>query len=296
MRKVILFCVLVCIFSCEKVIHVKPPDYSAKATIQCMLQPDSIPVLFFYKTVPYLNNQIKYADLFIRDAIVTLQSSAGTDSLFIDSVFDRIDCQYQFFYKGNVAVIGNESYTLSISSNGEKYIASCVTNLLKPSIDSVVYTPSFKDLYGEHEGVIVYFEDAPGQNNYYRYEMLRYVDTSVQLAGPAVPVSFCLGNDSIIIRELGRSLYTDEGASGSQIKIVVEPAYTHVQGVRGLVSMESVDKNAYDFFSQLDKQKLTQFNPFVEPVFLREGQFGSRAIGYFSAMTKSDQVEFIFPE
>lgn len=50
------------------------------------------------------------------------------------------------------------------------------------------------------------------------------------------------------------------------------------------------------FFDQLEKQKVAQLNPFVEPVFLRDGQFGSKAIGYFSAMNKSNPVTFIYPE
>jgi hypothetical protein len=125
--------------------------------------------------------------------------------------------------------------------------------------------------------------------------MLRYIDTSTQKAN-AGAASVCLGKDSIIVHELGRSVYSDEGLSGKQIKMVIEPAYLHKQGTQGLVSLESFDKNAFDFFDQLDKQKQSQFNPFVEPVFLQDGQFGSKAIGYFSAKTSSPPVKFIFPE
>lgn len=84
--------------------------------------------------------------------------------------------------------------------------------------------------------------------------------------------------------------------TGQQIKMVIEPAYSHKTGTKGIVYVQSIDKNAYDFFDQLDRQKLAQFNPFVEPVFLQDGQFGSKAVGYFSAKKNSAPVTFIFPE
>ena len=153
----------------------------------------------------------------------------------------------------------------------------------------------FNDLYGEHEGVITYFKDVPAQVNYYRYEMVRNVDTATKLASEKI-ASVCLGTDSVRVNEIGRSVYADEGLSGQQIKIVIEPAYSHKPGTKTFVYITSIGKDAHDFFDQLDKQKLAQFNPFVEPVFLVNGQFGSKAIGYFSAMKKSNPVLFIYPE
>lgn len=39
---------------------------------------------------------------------------------------------------------------------------------------------------------------------------------------------------------------------------------------------------------------MAQFNPFVEPVFLRDGQFGSKAVGYFSAMVTGFSIFNIY--
>jgi len=184
-----------------------------------------------------------------------------------------------------------------VKNGDNNYTATCQTSQVKPAIDSTSYTPEFFDLYGGYEGVIVYFKDTPSEVNYYRYEMDRYVDTSTLQAFVTVKASACLvGRDSVLLHELGRSVYADEGISGQQIKIVIEPAYTHKRNTPGLVYMQAIDKNAYDFFNQLDKQKLTQRNPFVEPVFLRDGQFGNKAVGYFSAMVKSNPILFIFSE
>jgi hypothetical protein len=286
-------------FSCTKIITIKPGTYLGKVSIQGMLEPDSLPVIYFNRTVPYFGKDISLGSLVIRNAVVKITSGGGSDILKFDSVFSKNYCQYDYFYKGSIPVQLNANYTLTIMNGADTYSATASTDFSKAAIDSTSYTPVFKDLYGEHEGVIVYFKGLPSRVNYYRYEMVRYVDTSTQQAGPKLPASTCLDltkKDSILVHELGRSVYSDQGQSGQQIKIVIEPAYTHKQGIKGTVFVQTIDKNGYEFFDQLDKQKLAQYNPFVEPVFLRDGQFGSKAIGYFSAMIKSNPVTYIFPE
>ncbi|MDQ6903819.1 MAG: hypothetical protein M3139_12510, partial [Bacteroidota bacterium] len=61
------------------------------------------------------------------------------------------------------------------------------------------------------------------------------------------------------------------------------------------VSLQSVDKNIFNFYDNLDRQKLAQYNPFVEPVFIIPGQFKD-AIGVFGAYAVSDSVLFVYPE
>jgi Domain of unknown function (DUF4249) len=287
------------LYACEKVITIKPPAYLGKVSIQSTLEPDSLPVVYFNRTVPYFGKDVALGALAIRNAVVKITGNGNMDILHFDSVFSKTYCQYDYFYKGSKPVKLNQTYTLSIINGADTYTATAGTNLSKAIIDSTAYTPIFKDLYGEHEGVIVYFRDLPSQVNYYRYEMVRYIDTATQQAGPKLPASTCLDRtkkDSTLVHELGRSVYTDQGKPGQQVKIVIEPAYTHKEGTKGKIYIQTIDKNAYGFFDQLDKQKLAQYNPFVEPVFLREGQFGSRAIGYFSAMVKSNPVTYVFPE
>ena len=294
-----LLIISIILFSCEKVITIKPPTYLGKVSIQSTLEPDSLPVVYFNRTIPYFGNDVALGALAIRNATVKIASSGFTDILRFDSVFSKTYCQYDYFYKGNVPIQLNKTYTLTIINGADTYTATASTTLSKATIDSTSFTPVFNDLYGGHEGVIVYFRDLPSQVNYYRYEMVRYVDTSTQQAGPKLPASACLDRtrkDSTLVHELGRSVYSDQGQPGQQIKIVIEPAYTHKDGTKGIIYIQTIDKIAFDFFDQLDKQKLAEFNPFVEPLFLRDGQFGNKAIGYFSAMVKSNPVLYIFTE
>jgi hypothetical protein len=301
MKKVFIYIIIVLsasfIFAaCEKTITIAPPPYAGKVSIQSMLEPDSVAIVYFNRTVPYFDKKVSFADLVVRNAVIKISDGSNTDVLKLDSSYDKLYCQYNYYYKGNTPVQQNKNYTLTISSGTDTYTANASTaNLSKATIDSTSFTPVFKDLYGEHEGVIVYFKDIPSQTDYYRYEMERYVDTATKLASQKI-ASICLGRDSIKVHELGRSVYNDAGQNGQQFKIVIEPAYSHKPGTKGLVYIQTIDKNAFDFFDQLDKQKLAQFNPFVEPVFLRDGQFGSKAIGYFSAMVKCNPVVYIYPE
>lgn len=291
----IILAVAMMFSSCEKNITIPQPAYNGKVSIQSMIETDSVPAVYFNRTVPYFDKKVTFNDLVIRNAQINIKSSAGADSLRLDSVYDRIYCEYDYYYKGTVPIQSDKIYTLTIKNGTDTYTATAQTNLLAPSVDSISYTPTFNDIYGEHEGILVYFKDIAAQTNFYRFEMTRYVDTTTKKASEVI-ASPCLGRDSVKVRDIGRSVYSDEGLSGQQLKMVIEPAYSHKAGTRGLIYVTSFDKNAYDFFNQLDKQKQSQFNPFTEPVFLQDGQFGSRAIGYFSAKTTSLPVRFVFPE
>jgi hypothetical protein len=292
---IVLSEMLLLLVSCQKNISVSPPPYANKVSIQCLIEADSVPILYLNKTVPYFDNAIKKNQLVIRNAQVSISSAAGNDPLTLDSLFDKIDCQYNYFYKGKNKILANTTYQLNIVSGLQTFRASAATEMIPPVIDSITYTAKFNDINGEHEGVIVYFRDNAAQINFYRYELLRYVDINTKKAESPI-VSACLGKDSILTHEIGRAVFNDKGLQGQQIKIVAEPAYSHSKGTKGLIYMQAIDKNTYDFFNQLDQQKIASGNPFVEPVFLKPGQFGDQAIGFFSAKKNSVPHVFIYPE
>jgi hypothetical protein len=283
------------IIACEKNINVTPPAYQNKVSIQGFIEPDSVPIVYFNQTVPYFDKAVKKNQLIIRNAKITISSANTTDVLKLDSVFDKIDCQYNFFYKGSNKILRNTKYNLSILADGKTYNASATTDIIAPVIDSTSYVTNYNDLYGEHEGVIIYFKDVANQVNFYRYEMKRSADTSTLKAESPI-VSTCLGNGTVRVSEIGRAVFNDVGNESKQLKIVIEPAYSHKKGTKGNIYIQSFDKNAYDFFAQLDRQKLAQYNPFVEPVFIQEGQFGNTAIGFFAAKQNSSFVSFTYPE
>ena len=283
------------IASCQKDITIPQPPYVPKVSIQSLIEPDSLPIVYVFHTVPFFDPKIYNAQLVLRDATVKVIGGGITDMLHLDSAYDKVNCDYNFWFVGSVPILNNTEYTLDIQYNNETYTANATTDLQPVTIDSVSYTAAFNDLYGEHEGVITYFKDVPVKTNYYRFEMIRPVDASLQHASISLSTA-CLGSDTVSILEYGRSVYDDINLDGQQIKIVIEPAFTHRNGIQTKVRIATIDKNAYAFLDQIDKQKLGVYNPFVEPVFLVDGQFGSKALGFFGSVRHSAEIDFTFPE
>ena len=291
--------ILILFLTCQQEIVLPDLPYESRVIIQGFIEPDSVPVVYFNRAVPYISGTTNPAELVIRHARIIVGSVDEEDVLELDSTFVHMDCRYSYFYKGHIPVKMNTRYTLEIVDGAKTYTASATTALSPVTIDSVGYTPSFKDLYGAHEGIITWFNDIPDEENYYRFEMLREIDSTVRdvtLADKNKPfVKPCLGGDSVMFIEVGRSVYNDLTLQGSQIKIVIEPAITHFVPTEVFVRIETIDKTMYEFYDQIDEQKLSQYNPFVEPVFIRDGQFGKDAVGFFGSMIKSKAVRFEVP-
>lgn len=297
-RILMITCIAVTAFQCQTEVELPQLPYEGKVIIQGVMEPDSVPVIYLNRTVPYLDGTTDPARLVVRNASVVVASSDESDQLFLDSVFLPLDCHYGYFYKGNKKARHNTSYTLTINDGKKTYTATTSTALKPVIIDSVSYTAAFKDLYGEHEGVIAYFKDIQGEENYYRFQMTRKVDVSTRdVTGNnrdlLVP---CLEEgDTILFTEVGRSVYSDNNLIGQDIKLVIEPALTHEVDVVIFVRIQTIDKATFEFYDQLDGQKLAQYNPFVEPVLVKDGQFGKDAKGFFGSMIRSAAVEFEMP-
>jgi hypothetical protein len=297
-NQILLFGLVIALCGCQTEVDFPQLPYDARVVIQGILELDSVPVVYFNRTVPYLSGTTDPVKLAIRNASVTIRSQGEIEQLTFDSLYLPLDCKYAYFYKGNIVTKRNTTYTLEIIDGAKTYAATTTTSLTPVVIDEVSYTPAFKDLYGEHEGVITYFTDNPNEENYYRFEMTRKADiNSRDVTGNnrdlLVP---CLEEgDTILFTEVGRSVYNDKNLQGQQVRLIIEPALTHTSIVLIYVRIQSIDKATYDFYEQLDGQKLAQYNPFVEPVFINAGQFGKDALGYFGSMVRSEAVEFEMP-
>src|ERR1700720_1802141 len=122
---------------CVKTITVTAPSYQSKVSIQGMIEVDSIPIIYFNRTVPYFDKAVNKNELTIRSASVIIQGAATADTLHLDSVFDRIDCQYNYYYKGRQRILDNTAYTLVVQNAGVTYTATATTGQLPVNIDSV---------------------------------------------------------------------------------------------------------------------------------------------------------------
>ena len=279
--------------SCQKEVTLKQLPYDAKLSIECLITPNQIPKVYLNKTVPYLTGAALNSTFFARNANITITSGASTISFSPDSIFNLFQCDYIYFYKGNATIIANTSYKLNVLFEGKNYVAECTTNQPIVSIDNVSYVKVFKDLYGEHEGVVLQYNDPSTSGKYYRYEMHRWADSSAyRTNGGKSP---CLNGATIRTVEIGRTIYTDQNSNGQNSTITFEPAYKHKADDTTYVQLQTMDKNSFDYYDQLDRQKLAQFNPFVEPSYLKPTQFKD-AFGCFGAYSISDSILFVYPE
>jgi hypothetical protein len=279
--------------SCEKIITIKQLPYESKLSIQCLITPNQKPLLYFNRTVPYFDPKVNTRELTIDNAAVKLNDGNTEFNLQFDSLYNYHFCRYDYFYKGPQNIQPGKTYTLTINYNGKTYAAQATTDQLTVPVTSTGYVQVFKDLYGEHEGVIIGYTDKTGVENYYRYQMGRIIDSSVKSVGGVK--SSCTFGQKYYVQEIGRTIYPDKNVDGLALTFTFEPTYSHQKGDSAYISLQSVDKNIFTFYDNLDKQKLAQFNPFVEPVFIVPGQFKD-AIGVFGAYAVSDSVLFVYPE
>lgn len=292
--KIFLIIALTILYACQKDIKLKPLQNENQLSIECILIPGQIPQLFLQSSVAFFSPNTTPSQLFVRGASVSITGSS-TDNLIIDSVFDKFRCRWVPFYKGSVPSQPGQTYNLSVTYNGKNYTASTTINQPKISISTTSYVAEFHDVYGGHEGVIVNFTDVAGIENFYRYQMSRAIDSSVYGSSSLGLIhSTCTNGAFFYVREFSRSIYFDKGLDGQNMQLVVEPAYGHSQGDTAFVFVQSLDKNSAEFYDNLDKQKLAQFNPFIEPVFLKTKIAG--CIGVFGSAVVSDSVLFVYPE
>ncbi|MCW3070326.1 MAG: hypothetical protein JWO44_216 [Bacteroidetes bacterium] len=282
------------IIACQKDIKLKLLKYDSQLSIECILYPGKVPQLFLSTSVPFFSSSVSPSQLFARGAIVSI-TGTSTDNLVADSVFDKFRCRWVTFYKGTIPAQQGQSYNLSVTYKGTTYSATTTINQPKVTIASTSFVHSFHDIYGDHEGVILNFNDIAGSDNSYRYQMNRMIDSSVYGASNLGLIhSTCTNGAMFYTSEFGRSIYFDKGLDGQGMQFVIEPAFKHKMNDTAYVFVQSLDKNSAEFYDNIDKQKLAQLNPFVEPVFLKTKIEG--CIGVFGSAVVSDSVLFVYPE
>lgn len=298
MKKIFLFfsvIAFIIFISCEKEITIQQLPYTVKPSIQCLITPGRVPRLYLNETMPYLNPAVATREMFIDNANVTIMSNDETFSMHPDSLFDVFFGVESYFYTGTKPIQPNTTYSLNIEINGTNYNATTTTSQPVVHLDSVTYVQNFKDIYGEHEGVVFHLKDDPNSANYYRYEMHRMADTATYWGENKFKSPILKDDETTRVTEIGRTIFSDASFSGGEFSFAVEPVYKHKKDDTTYVFLQICDKNMYQFFNDLDRQMLAQKNPFVEPVFLVPFQF-TDAIGVFGSYALSDSVLFIYPE
>lgn len=289
------FSFLMMITSCEKEIIIKQQAYISKPSIQCLITPGTIPKLYLNNTMPYLNAAESPRKMFVADAFVTIEANGIADQMKPDSVFQVFFGTYSYFYKGSKLIQANQKYTLNILSKGASYSATATTDQHAVKLDSVTYVKAFKDVYGEHEGVVMHLKDDPAAKNFYRYEMHRTADTATYWGENKFKSPILKNNETTPVSEIGRTIFSDASFSGGNFSFAIEPVFKHRKDLVTYVRIQICDQNMFNFYDELDQQMLALKNPFVEPIFLLPKQF-KNAFGVFGSYAVSDSVRFVYPE
>jgi hypothetical protein len=291
---VFTFAIVYILTACEKEITIKQLPYDSVLSIQCLITPGDYPKLYLNRTVPYLEPQKSDRDLFVKNAKAIINGGTEQINFKPDSVLDEFYGRFSYFYKGDKKIEADKEYTLEIQADGKIYTAGASSTIHPAKLDSVTYVQTFKDIYGEHEGIVFYLNDNPNEKNFYRYEMHREIDSTTYGLGK-IKSPYLTGVQKARVAEIGRTIYSDESFNGGTFSFVIEPVFKHKDGDEAWVLLQTCDQNLFNFFDELDKQKLAQLNPFVEPVFLKTTQF-ENAIGVFGCYAVSDSIKFVYPE
>jgi Domain of unknown function (DUF4249) len=295
----ILSIVPVCmlISACKKDININfPADHNSKVFIEGMLYPGQKPQIYISKSNPFFSSKVTPQQVFARGAVVKITSGTSVDKLVVDSTFNKFRCRWEPYYRGNILAQAGKTYTLEVVYEGKTYTAATTISQKPVKINSIEYTPSFFDVYGSHDGVIVTITDNPGTKDYYRFQMNRMIDTSVKHAHVLDKfINTCVSGpkEEFPVKDIGRIVFNDENADGKKVIMSVEVTFEYDKGDEGWVMIQSLDKNAAEFYKDLDDQLQAIQNPFVEPVFINTKIPG--AIGFFGSAVLSDSVRFIYP-
>ena len=283
--------------SCKKNITINFSDvHNNKIFIEGMLYPGQKAQIFISKSNSFFSSKVTPQQVFARGAVVKITSGNTIDVLVADSIFNKFRCRWEPFYRGNIAAEFGKTYTLEVSFEGKTYTASTTINQKPVTIESIVYSPQFFDVYGSHDGVIVTVTDHPGTTDFYRFQMNRIIDTSIHHAHVLDKfVNTCVSgpNEKFAVKDIGRIVFNDENANGQKIIMSIEVTFEYNKNDTGWVFIQSLDKKSAEFYRDLDEQLQAIQNPFVEPVFINTKIPG--AIGYFGSAVLSDSVRFIYP-
>lgn len=287
---------LLTMLSCRKDVKIKPDSsYQSQLFIESILFPGEAPRVYLSRSQPFFNEEVTPQEMFARGAEVSLSDGAQEELLRPDSSFDKFRCRWVPYYAGTTPAEYGKTYELTVAYQGKAYTATTTINQAKVNIDEVEYTAEFFDVYGGHDGVALRFKDAPGEKNFYRFQMDRFLDTSRHHAHILeVLVNDCTNGEKFWITDLGRTIFRDENNDGQPMELYAEVSFEYRRGDTAYIYLQSLDETAAAFYEDIDNQLQSILNPFVEPVFLKSAIEGT--IGVFGSAVRSDTVVFVYPQ
>lgn len=277
MKKLSIILLLSIITSCEKEIVIDLPIPETKIVIESAIESGQYAWAFVTKTAAYfapVDSEI-IVNSIIRNATVIVSDGYQVDTLKLS--FDPYTFPY-FKYVGSI-IKGQEGrkYWLTVIVDGKTYTAQTTIPQHVP-FDSLKFKP---DVNQDTLGFIwIYLKDPDTLGNYYRgFTKVLGKDSVFLHPFPSVfDDRFFNGQNSEYQIYRGRNPlednYFDEHGNDS---LGVSRFYFRA-GETVVVKVAQIDASHYDFWYSMEKQFMTDGNPFATPVSLRTNIQGG-AIG-----------------
>lgn len=308
-----IFGIIFLLANCEKDIELVNPNESRKATVRCILQEDSIYKLELYKSNKPLTSHTSF-DL-ITDAIVEIIDDNGNKETLSFSGGDKmINGISQGYYSSNSLVDGTKNYKLNITHNDYKDLTSSLKFPNKTTVSNIKLTEEVINEYGyEYTTNTLKFDLTDDINNRdfykisadYTYYDAIYSATDTILTGPFTEIVYLYakeagGNGFNISEGESATLFSDVFFNGSTKSLeFVFDLYINEQYEDGsqvtyeriiedaFVNIETLSEAYYRYFTTVEKQQMTQGNPFSEAVIIKNnienglGIFGAKRLFRF---------------
>lgn len=187
MRRCLIFCCLIWIFSsCVNNIDVSL-NFKEKTVVYSMLVAGGEPVVYLYKSEPF-NIAISQQPLqYINDAEVYLLTETDKIKLQVQSRYeknvffgffepgiDKLDSTLVTFYTASVKIEAGKKYRLEVKSGDEFLEAETTVPFLVEPLSTNIITEKDKDDEGNEylaDILEIKFQDRPGEENYYKYRV-----------------------------------------------------------------------------------------------------------------------------
>jgi Domain of unknown function (DUF4249) len=237
---------LIAFSSCRKVIDIDLNSASPQLVVEGSITDQPVP--YTVKLTRTINFSETNTFPAVTGAVVSLSDNIGNSETLIETT--------PGIYTGNqLEGSPGRTYTLAIISNGKNYLASS-TMPYPVEIDTLTVQKTF---FGNNKIVITQFQDTVGIKNYYRF---------IEIVNGVPEKSIFTMDDNLEDgRKISYGLFSREDSL--------------VKGDSVIVLLQSIDKNVYTYFNNLDElsngggQSSSPANP--------TSNILNGALGYFSA-------------
>ncbi len=242
--------------SCEDVIDIELNSIEPKLVVEGFINVNKENTeVKLTKTTDFFNPE-EY--LKISDAAVTLRSESGKSHKLVESTPGK-------YMVDELVLSNNETYSLIIESEGEKYMAS-VQIPEKVEIKSLSYaeTPVYMEFTG---GSLVscIINDPAGKENFYRFR------------------AYAANNAEFMEENI--SVFNDAFVDGNEISLRWE-AEQFFPGDTVVVELRSIDRASYDYYVSINSLLESGFVGSATPANPKTNIIGE-ALGFFGAYTVS---------